>query len=168
MKRKILVIAVIALVAVAVFGSQALADKPETLPTNPDISDLLQSMNQTITEIKAEVATIEAELANVPRVETLSGTFTVEDQDDMHVNYPGVRHVSLSLHAVEAFDPGDYATLYMYFDPWRVAIADLEPNITNTYEFDAERWQINAGNANGVLPIEIRYKATITFPSDQW
>jgi hypothetical protein len=104
-------------------------------------------------------------------METLYGTFTVEDQDDMIVEYPGVRHVSLSLYAVEAFDQNDYAKLYMYFgngtSTWRPLIADLEPNITNTYEFAARRWQIGASNANGALPIQIIYRATITYPSDQ-
>jgi septal ring factor EnvC (AmiA/AmiB activator) len=71
MKRTILFIAVIALVAVAVFGSQALADKPETLPTNPEMTNLLNSINQTVTDtqikvsnIENEVDDIEAELAN--------------------------------------------------------------------------------------------------------
>jgi hypothetical protein len=68
MKRKILVIAVIALVAVAVFGSQALADKPGTLPSNPDISDVLQSMNQTLTNTQGAVGTIDG------TVNTINGT----------------------------------------------------------------------------------------------
>ena len=65
MKRTILVIAVIALVAVAVFGSQALADKPGTLPTNPEISDLLQSVNQTVTDTQIKVADIEDDVADI-------------------------------------------------------------------------------------------------------
>jgi hypothetical protein len=148
MKKYIFITTVIALLAVAVFGGRSMAyywpwevptPTPTPTPTCPGIC-----------------------------METLSGTFTVEDQDDMHVNYPGVRHVSLTLFVASGVDPGDYASLYMYFDNSRVAIADLANSVYQTYEFDAEHWQIGAGNSNGVPPIEIRYKATITYPSSQW
>ena len=65
MKRFIIVTTVIALVAVAVFGSQALADKPGTLPTNPEISDLLQSVNQTVTDTQIKVADIDDEVGDI-------------------------------------------------------------------------------------------------------
>jgi hypothetical protein len=161
MKKTMIVIAVIALAVVAVLASQAVASGLEPrrpFPTFPPITPVCTpTPTPTPTPMCPGVC-----------IETLSGTFIVEDQDDWIVSYPGVRHVSLTLYAVEAFDPGDYATLYMYFDNWRVVIADLEYNTTNTYEFDAQQWQIGAGNSNGVLPIEIGYRATITFPSDQW
>jgi hypothetical protein len=68
MKRTILVIAVIALVAVTVFGGQTLADKPGTLPTNPDISDTLNTINQTVTDTQGAVAIIDG------TVNTINGT----------------------------------------------------------------------------------------------
>lgn len=62
MKRSIIVTVAIALVAVAVFGGQALAEKPETVPSNQVIIDLLLSMNQTVTDIQTEAADIEGKL----------------------------------------------------------------------------------------------------------
>jgi hypothetical protein len=154
MKKYVLITTVIALLAVAVFGGRAMAFWW-------DWEDYFPTPTPTPTPTCAGVC-----------METLSGIFTVEDQDDMIVEYPGVRHVSLSLYAEEAFDQGDYARLYMYFgngtSTWRVRIADLDPNITNTYEFAAQKWQIGAGNTNGALPIQIIYRATITYPSNQW
>jgi hypothetical protein len=62
MKRSIALTVVIALMAVAVFGSQALAVPPQTLPTTQNILDLLLGMNQTVTDIQAEAADIEGKL----------------------------------------------------------------------------------------------------------
>ncbi len=149
MKKYLLITIVIALLAVAVFGGRATAfwwdwneqfvtPTPTPTPSCPGVC-----------------------------METLSDTFTVEDQDDMHVDYPGVRHVSLTLFVLEADDPGNYANLYMYFDNSRVNIAELESNKWITYEFDANKWQLGASNSDDVLPLEIRYRATITYPSDQ-
>lgn len=62
MKRSIVLIIVIAIVAVAVFGSQALAVPPQNLPTTQNILDLLLGMNQTVTDIQTETADIEGKL----------------------------------------------------------------------------------------------------------
>ncbi len=105
MKRSIVAIVVIALVAVAVFGSQALAVPPGNLPTTQNILNSLLGMNDTITgiqgnvthikgelddpnygleEIKAEVAAIEAEvdgmdakLDGMAKMESYSGVVTI-------------------------------------------------------------------------------------------
>ena len=149
MKKYVLITIVIALLAVAVFGGRAMAfwwDWEDHFPTP----------TPTPTPSCPGVC-----------METLSDTFTVQDQDDMIVNYPGVRHVSLTLFVLEADDPDNYAKLYMYFDNYRPEIVDLANNVVQTYEFDAERWQLGASNSDDVLPIEIRYRATITYPSDQ-
>jgi len=105
MKRTILVIAVIAFVAVAVFGSQVLADKPETRPSNTAMTETLNSIDQTVTdtqgnvtyikgelddpnyglaEIKAEVASIEGTVNTINgTVATIDGRLdTIEDKLD--------------------------------------------------------------------------------------
>ncbi len=64
MKRSIVAVVVIALVAVAVFGSQALAVPPENLPTTQNILNFLLDMNDTITGIQGNVTHIKGELDN--------------------------------------------------------------------------------------------------------
>jgi hypothetical protein len=105
MKRTILIIALVAALAVPVFGSQALAVPPANLPTTQNILNFLLGMNDTITgiqgnvthikgelddpnygleEIKAEVAAIEAEVDGMDaefdgmaKMESYSGVVTI-------------------------------------------------------------------------------------------
>jgi hypothetical protein len=101
MKRTILVIAVIAFVAVAVFGSQALADKPETIPSNVAMNEILGSINQTVTDTQIKVADIEYMVANGSAVVMETFTTTGDLTDGLwscpFFEYPEVGHISLTI-----------------------------------------------------------------------
>jgi hypothetical protein len=55
MKRKIPVIALIALVAVAVFGSQTLADKTEDVPSQPKLLEMLHTINDSLEDVQLDM-----------------------------------------------------------------------------------------------------------------
>jgi hypothetical protein len=79
MKKSILVIAVIALVAVAVFGGQALAGKPDKAPSNAEMYDMLLTMNLSLSDIKEQGDSIEAKIDEI--LNSLSSSECVIDAD---------------------------------------------------------------------------------------
>ena len=79
MKKSILVIAVIALVAVAVFGSQALAGKPDKAPSNAEMYDMLVSMNLSLSDLQEQGDSIETKIDEI--LNNLSSSECVLDAD---------------------------------------------------------------------------------------
>jgi len=157
MKKLVLTVALVVLLAAAVFAGQALASSK---PADVTVSEETLSNGG-------------GSLLGYPLLmETLSGNVTLEQEiGGINENYPGVRHVSLTLHIAGLDDASDIATLQVYFgDTFAPDLADLadldnDSNKVQTYEFDAERWTIQAQDDDGD-PIVIRYHATITYPSN--
>jgi hypothetical protein len=155
MKKVILTVALVALLVAAVFGGQAMASsKSNDISISEETSSILGS----------------SYWGYPVRMKTLSDNITLlGDAVRIEENYSGVRHVSLTLY-VEGVDGGeDWGGLQVYFAD------DYAPNLDSfkgkvglfTYEFDAKRWSIDAGDTANE-PIKIKYYATITYPSNQW
>ena len=155
MKKLLLTVALVALLAAAVFGGQAIASsKANDVSISEETSSILGS----------------SYWGYPVRMKTLSDNVTIEQGiGSIKENYPGVRHVSLTLHIAGLDDANDIATLQVYFGDTYAPDLDSYSNevVYRTYEFDAERWTIQAQDDGGE-PIEIRYHATITYPSNQW
>jgi hypothetical protein len=159
MKKLAFAIVLVALLAAAVVGGQALASsKPADVTVSEEMSE----------EILFDWG---SSYRGYPlRMKTLSDNITLlGDAVRIEENYSGVRHVSLTLY-VEGVDGGeDWGGLQVYFAD------DYAPNLDSfkgkvglfTYEFDAKRWSIDAGDTANE-PIKIKYYATITYPSNQW
>jgi hypothetical protein len=154
MKKLVLTIALVALLVAAVFGGQALASsKSNDISISEETSSILGS----------------SYWGYPVRMKTLSGDVTISSgTGGIEENYPGVRHVSLTLSVVGIDTQEEVAVLEVFFDDTTLPLASFTNNNNGgTYEFDAERWWISAYNVGG-NPIEIRYHATITYPSNQW
>jgi len=181
MQRKILVIAVIALVAVAVFGSQALADKPETIPSNLAMTETLNSINQTVTDTQSAVAAIEAKVNEMDakwdgmvKMESYSGTAVLLPGNTTYPveeTYPEVRHVSLTLSVFPllGWDADDFVYVLdkgvIHFIGGLVLSLGEGGLYYATVEFDTTAWSIWAYNGEtdgGPWPVDYNY--TVTYP----
>ncbi len=112
MKRSIVAIVVIALVAVAVFGSQALAVPPDNLPTTQNILNFLLGMNDTITGIQGNVTHIKGELddPNYGLEEIEAEVAAIEAEvDAMDAKFDGMAKME-SYSGVEVILPGNSTT----------------------------------------------------------
>jgi len=112
MKRSIVAVVVIALVAVAVFGSQALAVPPENLPTTQNILNLLLGMNDTITGIQGNVTHIKGELddPNYGLEEIKAEVAAIEAEvDGMDAKFDGMAKME-SYSGVVVISPGNSTT----------------------------------------------------------
>jgi hypothetical protein len=159
MKKLAFAIVLVALLAAAVVGGQALASsKPADVTVSEEMSE----------EILFDWG---SSYRGYPlRMKTLSDNITLSfDGVTIEENYSGVRHVSLTLYVEGVDGSEDWGGLQVYFAD------DFAPNldtfggqaVIRTYEFDAKRWKIDA-NDTGNEPIKIKYHATITYPSNQW
>lgn len=131
MKRLIIVTAVIALVAVAVFGGQALAAKP----TGSSVA-----------------------------IETHKFTSTYsKDVDAISINYPQVRHVSLTLCITGIDAGGDFVDLRNQtpHGSWHY-FPDISSPHYQTYEFDTDNLLLDICD-NGFNPITVSYYITTTY-----
>jgi hypothetical protein len=159
MKKLVLAFTMVVLLAAAVFGGQAIASSKST-----DISVSEQTSEEILSGWGSSY------WGYPVRMKTLSDNVTIEQEiGGIIESYPGVRHVSLTLHISGLDDTNDIATLQVYFGDNFAPDLDSYSNevIYRTYEFDAERWTIQVQDDGGE-PIEIKYHATITYPSNQW
>jgi hypothetical protein len=159
MKKLVLSFTLVALIAGAVLGGQAIAsNKPADVTVSQEMSE----------EILFDWG---SSYRGYPvRMKTLSGNLTVLSEGGrIEENYSGVRHVSLTLFILGIDHINDYGGLQVYFGDSFGPDLDGYSNevVYRTYEFDAERWAIYVYNEGGD-PVDIRYHATITYPSNQW
>jgi hypothetical protein len=146
MKRFIIVTTVIALVAVAVFGSQALADKPGTLPTNPAMSDLLQSVNQTVTDTQIKVTDIDDEVGDIS-AELANPAYGLEEIKAEVANIEGkvgdieanVASINGTVTAIQA-ELGNVAQTEFYHDWVGVGPSTSPQNIWSSLQDTAMPW----------------------------
>jgi hypothetical protein len=119
MKRLIIVTAVIALLAVAVFGGQALAartvERPIAMETLSGYADV--SGNTTA---------------------VVGGTY-----------YPDVRHVSLTLKTLGIDTDGDHANIWMFYGATVDTLSTITTNAVTVYEFDTDNWQLAIKDVGG-------------------
>ena len=156
MKRFIIVTVVIALLAVAVFGGQALAGKPEKAPDNAALYDLLLTMNQTITDTQIE-------LTNVPRIETgFSYDSASEDVRCSGDAFPEIRHCSITMYVEGLDEPDDRVDITMQLDDREVLLYQVKTNGFKTFEFDATNSKACFYDYGGD-PIESYIYATLTW-----
>ena len=130
MKRLIIVTVVIALVAVAVFGGQALAGKP----TGSSVA-----------------------------IETDEFSITVlDDITSTSVNYPQVRHVSLTVFARGIVSSETVAIWLWMPDNSNPVIDTITANGFHTYEFDSDNFHMRIEDGGGT-PITVSYYVTTTY-----
>ena len=119
MKRLIIVTAVIALLAVVVFGGQALAartvERPIAMETLSGYADV--SGNTTA---------------------VVGGTY-----------YPDVRHVSLTLKTLGIDTDGDHANIWMFYGATVDTLSTITTNNVTVYEFDTDNWQLAIKDVGG-------------------
>jgi len=199
MKRLILAVVLVAVLAAAVSGGIAMARGGDDWPRPPlhtsptpgpprapspsptplcgeevcveiltelgNVSAKLDDPAYGLEEIKAEIASIEAGLANVPVMETISGYGSASDDwvsifDEF---YPQVRHVSLTL-LIQGIDTGgDSVGILMWFGPQTLYRDRVTTNGIKTYEFDTGNLQLDIWDFNRD-PVEVWYYATMTYP----
>jgi hypothetical protein len=119
MKRKILFIAVIALVAVAVFGGQALAARTTGSPVAMETRSGYAHVSEDTTAV-------------------VGGTY-----------YPDVRHVSLTLKTLGIDTYGDHANIWMFYGATVDTLSTITTNNVTVYEFDTDNWQLAIKDVGG-------------------
>ena len=130
MKRTILVIAIIALVAVAVFGGQALAAKPS---------------------------------GGSMAIETDENLIAVlDDYITTSINYPQVRHISLTMLAW-GLEEGDSVAIWHWMPNDPAYIDIITSYKYQTYEFDSDNFEIIITDNGGDIPTSVGYYITTTY-----
>jgi len=149
MKRSIVAIVVIALVAVAVFGSQALADPPQSLPTPP--------------------------FDGMAKVESYSGVVTISPDSclaALEETYPEARHVVLTVSLWNNYDvwgvPPDLVYVFDHSvdgpNGGKAVLWDLDMGY-HTVEFVTEEWSIEVQYAaTHIHDLDLYYKYVVTYP----
>jgi hypothetical protein len=149
MKRSIVAIVVVALVAVAVFGSQALADPPQSLPA--------------------------PQFDGMAKVESYSGVVTISPDSlltAVEETYPEARHVVLTVSLWNNSGiwglPSDFAYV---LDSSVEGPLEGQPVLSNidlgyhTVEFVTKNWSIVVGYAaTHVFDLDLNYKYIVTYP----
>jgi hypothetical protein len=159
MKKLVLVFTMVVLLAAAVFGGQAIAsNKPADVTVSEEASqEILFDWGSSYRGYPV-------------RMKTVSGNLTIKvlASGSIEENYPGVRHVSLTVLALGLDHFEDRVYLQVAFtDNFAPNLDIFSQNGFRTYEFDTDRWEISATNWGGA-DMDIWYNATITYPSNQW
>ena len=156
MKKLVLTVTLVALLAAAVFGGQAIAsNKPADVTVSEETSAIWGS----------------SYWGYPVRMKTLSGSAEIDKSVETVVaeTYPGVRHVSLTIFA-KGQTNNDEIFLYINLPSGETYIMEAMRVVDygfETYEFNTDYWNLEAWDSNED-PIEISYWATITYPSNQW
>ena len=165
MKKLILAVTFVALIAAAVFGGQAIAsNKPAEVTVSEETSEALFDWGGSY-------------WGSPLRIKTLSGTAEIDGESNVVLldeTYSGVRHVSLTV-----FNWGsDNGTPPFFIDGVKISTnipitggsAVMESHQTDfykTFEFNADNWKLIADDYGGT-PLYVYYWATVTYPSNQW
>jgi hypothetical protein len=146
----------VALIAAAVFGGQAIAsNKPADVTVSEETASILGS----------------SYWGYPLRVKTLSGSVMVSGFETLvEETYSGVRHVSLMIIIGTIDDPDDEVYISTDVPGWPYVPLGGEKGNTGvyTYEFDVDNWRLEAWNTPTTIELEVHYRATITYPSNQW
>ena len=159
MKKLVLSIALVALLVAAVFGGQAIASS--------------KSNDVSVSEEMSEEILFDwgSSYRGYPlRMKTLSGSDLIYQElfeIILDESYSGVRHVSLTLSVNGLLDSKDNVTIDLETGNGPDNIGHIADDGLYTYEFDTDNWKLEA-SAYGVSPIDVRYWATMTYPSNQW
>jgi len=158
MKKLVLTVTLVVLLAAAVFGGQAIASsKSNGVTVSEEVSEILFDWGSSYRGYPL-------------RMKTLSGTDEISGQSSVRIldeSYSGVRHVSLTLSA-QGLSSNDKILISIEIDlVGPVLIGHITANGLYTYEFDTDNWWLEAGDYDE-LPLSVHYWATITYPSNQW
>jgi len=177
MKRSIVAIVVIALVAIAVFGSQALAVPPQNLPTTQNILNFLLGMNDTITGIQGNVTQIKGELDD-----PTYGLEEIKDEvaaieaevDGMDAKFDGMAKME-SYSGVVLIWPGNstIAVEETYFEARHVCLTVSVSEFSGLESGDTVRvldWSVGFIGAYQILLIDSSGPnyATVEFVTTEW
>ena len=177
MKRSIVAVVVIALVAVAVFGSQALAVPPENLPTTQNILNFLLGINDTITGIQGNVTHIKGELDDPGYgLEEIKAEVTAieAEVDGMDAKFDGMAKME-SYSGVVTISPGNSTTALQETYPEARHVV-LTISAWNDYDgWTTPDWVLvfdtSVDGPNGGKPIlsgvGLGY-STVEFVTEQW
>jgi hypothetical protein len=166
MKKLVLTVVLVALLAAAVVGGQALASsKPADVTVSEETSAILGS----------------SYWGYPLRMKTFEGCFLATDYPDgyegyiLEESYPGVRHVSVTIGA-RNFNLGvnDWAfILSETCSEVNLYTVDQSTDWVNpgqnfdTFEFNTDNWIIQLNTDIGSHAV-YEYAVTITYPSNQW
>jgi hypothetical protein len=166
MKKLVLAVTLVALLAAAVLGGQAIAsNKPADVTVSEETSAIWGS----------------SYWGSPLRMKTLSGNAVIDGEAGVTIldeTYSGVRHVSLTVF-IWGLDSGspdpDWVKPTTYIPSVgydliiesRQTVTEIQTLYNNIYEFDTDNWKLQASDYSG-LPLEVYYQATITYPSNQW
>jgi hypothetical protein len=153
MKKLVLTVTVLALIAGAAFGGQAIASsKPADVTVSEETSEILFDWGGPYS-------------GSPVRIQTDEGMITVFDEiTDTRIEYPQVRHVSLTL-LIEDIGATDVVEIYLYRpDGQDIARVDaIQSSGAHTYEFESDNIRIHASE-DGDFPLTISYYITTTYP----
>ena len=160
MKKLVLAVTSVALIAAAVFGGQAIAsNKPADVTVSEETSAILGS----------------SYWGYPLRIKSLSGTaeISADDQILLDETYPGTRHVSLTVFnwgsdsGIPPFADGVQVSMYIPFLGYNAIMESHQTDFYKTFEFDTDNWKLRARDY-GNQTLKVYYWATITYPSNQW
>jgi len=165
MKKLVLTVTLVVLLAAAVFGGQAIAsNKPADVTVSEETSAIWGS----------------SYWGSPLRMKTFDGCFDAQDYPDgysgylLKESYPGIRHVSVTISAYNFNDgPNDSATVsYQNCAGTGFGIdTDIEwvlPTQTfETFEFNVQNWTIHLQTPKDSTA-KYSYAVTVTYPSNQW
>jgi len=148
MKKLVLSVVLVALLAAAAFGGQAIAsNKPADVTVSEETSAIWGSYYW----------------GSPVRIQTDEGIITVSGDDTTtNIDYPQVRHVSLTLWARGVVAP-DFVEIHMVMpndDLVRIDIIDTWG--LHIYEFDSDNILISIRDAGGA-PVDVTYYVTTTY-----
>jgi hypothetical protein len=158
MRKLVLSIVLVVLLAAAVFGGQALAsNKPTDVSVSEETSSILGS----------------SYWGYPLRMKTISGRFEIDDtqsSETVHQTYPDTRNVHLTV-VLDSAGLSDDGWFELHISVGGILGPMSELYIRDigyyTYEFDTTEWYLEVKPASDDWTI-VYYEATITYPSNQW
>jgi hypothetical protein len=160
MKKLVLAVTLVVLLAAAVVGGQALASsKPANVIVSEETASILGS----------------SYWGYPLRIKSLSGTaeISADDQILLDETYPGTRHVSLTVFnwgvdsGIPPFADGVEVSMNIPFLGYSAVMESHQTDFYKTFEFDTDNWKLRARDY-GNQTLKVYYWATITYPSNQW
>lgn len=152
MKKLLLAVVLVALLAAAAFGGQAVASSKSTdISVSEETSEILFDWGGSY-------------WGSPLRMQTDEGTITISNNSTYtNADYPQVRHVSLSLLALGLVAP-DIVEIFVEMPNGILAGVDnFQVGGFHTYEFDSDNFFIVISDTDG-SPVTVSYYVTTTYP----
>lgn len=178
MKKLAFLVVLVAVIVGIVFGSISIASA--TRPTPTPVVNPCNEMLERIYALDQKVTGLQNELANVTRMETISGVGNGTSGGKVFVEerYPDIRHVSLTIEYDHILDFNDrvniiglvdcssvipYSECYVFGKEWTPPQPSGGFGSANV-QFDAQHWSLFARD-EGPSPdkVWISYAATVTY-----